>query len=88
MAHVGDLMERWPLKGRSVLLVDKTGVGAPVCDMFVRANLNPFAITITGGKEVHAEGNEIHVPKRDLAIAGASAPTESAPGVCGWPALD
>jgi hypothetical protein len=50
-------------------LVDATGVGRPVVDMFEQARLNPYAITITGGSAVTEEGTEIRVPKRDLAMA-------------------
>jgi hypothetical protein len=67
--HVAELLSRPPLLGRTVLLVDATGVGRPVVDLFERAKLSPLAITITGGNEVHQEGSELHVPKRDLAMA-------------------
>jgi len=51
-----------------VLVVDKTGVGAPVVDMFRRAALGvPLtAVTITGGNAVARDGEDVHVPKRDL----------------------
>ena len=51
----------------SALIVDATGVGAPVVDLFKRAKVRPVAITITGGFEVtRLSGREFRVPKRDL----------------------
>ncbi|HAA80524.1 MAG TPA: hypothetical protein DCE09_02675, partial [Thermoanaerobacter sp.] len=55
------------LKGKTTLVVDKTGVGSPVVDMLKRAGLNPLvAITITGGNTVNKDDDGYHVPKRDL----------------------
>ena len=48
------------------LVVDKTGVGAPVTDMLRDARLNPVAVTITGGDSVTKDGRSYRVPKRDL----------------------
>jgi hypothetical protein len=51
----------------SQLVVDATGVGAPVVDMFKRAKVRPIAVTITWGFEVtRVSGREFRVPKRDL----------------------
>ena len=50
----------------SALVIDHTGVGRPVFDLFNRAGLSPIGISITGGNEVHCEGREYRVPKRDL----------------------
>lgn len=53
--------------GECLLAVDATGVGAPVIDMFDRSGLQGLvAITITGGSEVHIDGRNVHVPKRDI----------------------
>jgi hypothetical protein len=52
--------------GEVELVVDATGVGRPVVDMFVRAGLEPIAITITGGMVPTNDGREWRVPKRDL----------------------
>jgi len=49
------------------LVVDATGVGAPIVDLFVRAGLAPVAIHIHGGDTVTRDGgSRYHVPKRDL----------------------
>jgi hypothetical protein len=70
--EVAQLLCRPPLEGSSVLLVDATGVGRPIVDLFDRARLDPMAITITGGSQVLNEGRELRVPKRDLAMAIAA----------------
>lgn len=54
------------LIGKTALVVDKTGVGGPVVDMFERAFLRPVAITITAGNEVTVDSGGYKVPKRDL----------------------
>jgi hypothetical protein len=52
------------------LVIDATGVGAPVVDMVRRADLGGIyvtAVTITGGNAVHRDGHRAaSVPKRDL----------------------
>ena len=52
------------------LVVDKTGVGAPVVDMLKRLELAPISVTITGGHEVtRVTGREYRVPKIHLVSA-------------------
>ena len=53
-------------KGDSHLVVDGTGVGAPVVDLFREGGLSPISVTITGGDATTHEGGNWHVPKRDL----------------------
>jgi hypothetical protein len=50
------------------IVVDRTGVGRAVFDLFVLAELPVVGITITGGNQVIAEqdGTGFRVPKRDL----------------------
>src|SRR5689334_10930492 len=50
--QVQALMQQEPLSPQTPLVVDKTGVGAGVVDMFKAADLYPRAITITGGDAV------------------------------------
>jgi hypothetical protein len=57
-------LQRFPK--HTALCIDRTGVGAPVFDMFVAAGLEPIGINITGGDQVHEDGNLYRVPKRDL----------------------
>jgi hypothetical protein len=57
-----------PLRGRTTVAIDATGVGQPVVDL-LRPSLNRapcHAITITGGTSVHSAGSNHSVPKRDL----------------------
>jgi len=64
-------MEANVTKQRPVaLVVDKTGVGAPVVDMLKRLALKPIAVTITGGHETtRVTGYEYRVPKVHLVSA-------------------
>jgi hypothetical protein len=48
------------------LLVDATGVGRPVVDLFKERGLRYKAITITGGNRVTGAAGGYGVPKRDL----------------------
>jgi Terminase RNaseH-like domain len=50
----------------ATLVVDQTGVGAPVVDMFRKANLNPAGVLIHGGATESHEGHTYKVPKRNL----------------------
>ncbi len=64
---VGERLHALPEdKKRPRLIVDKTGVGAPVVDLFVEAGLRPVAITITGMGEPTKVPGGWNVPKRDL----------------------
>jgi hypothetical protein len=65
--EVKDLLCKLP---GSTLVVDATGVGRAVVDMFRKARLPAqrlVAVTITGGHAVTEEGaRSVHVPKKDL----------------------
>jgi hypothetical protein len=52
----------------SRLVVDATGVGAPVVEMLraARPACRVTAVTITSGDRAHGGGEEWHVPKKDL----------------------
>jgi hypothetical protein len=72
--RVKGMLEAPPLAGRpTVLLVDKTGVGAGVVDTFVHLGIRPIALTIHGGSRVTSEPSYAYagyrVPKRDLVAA-------------------
>jgi hypothetical protein len=58
-----------PALAGATLIVDATGVGAPVVDELRRAGVRPVAVTITGGDTVTHEGQAYRVPKRDLVSA-------------------
>jgi len=57
--------------GLRTVVIDRTGVGAPVWDMMQRAYFNArlAGILITGGANVTRDGSIYHVPKRDLIMA-------------------
>lgn len=60
--------ERLRLRGK--LIVDQTGVGRPVVDIFKKFGLHPVGITITAGTNVTKdEYGGFNVPKRDLVSA-------------------
>jgi hypothetical protein len=50
----------------ATLVVDATGVGRPVADLFAAAQLDPVAVTITGGDKESHERGDYRVPKRNL----------------------
>ena len=63
--RVEELMQSAPLRGCE-LVVDQTGAGRPVVDLFRDAGLNPVGVTITGGDSASRDGREHRVPKRQL----------------------
>jgi hypothetical protein len=60
------IMRSPALSGKSALVVDGTGCGRPVFDMFEKASLKPIGVYIHGGDSVTHDGNIWRVPKRDL----------------------
>ncbi|MBI2401437.1 MAG: hypothetical protein HYV20_01590 [Gemmatimonadetes bacterium] len=69
VADVRDLLECPPLKGATAgLVVDATGVGAAVVDLFEDAGRGVWVVpvTITAGSEAHEGFEGWRVPKRDL----------------------
>jgi hypothetical protein len=58
------LLDQQPLAGDCTLIIDHTGVGRPIYDMFVDAKLQPIGLTITGGTTWHREtSRQWHVAK-------------------------
>lgn len=67
VARVQGMLATPPLSVRTPLVIDKTGVGTAVADMFTAAGMRPHAVTITGGDEVIRDGTyHVKVPKREL----------------------
>jgi hypothetical protein len=64
--EVEDMLRRPPLRGCCDLVVDATGVGRPVVDLFSERELRPVAVIITGGMEATEDDAGWRVPKRDL----------------------
>jgi hypothetical protein len=71
VTHVTTVVERARLKGAVTLVLDYTGVGRPVADMFRKARLSCQlrAIYVHSGDAVTWDGWMIGVPKRDLIAA-------------------
>jgi hypothetical protein len=69
--RVCDVMRHPKMEHRSRLVVDATGVGAPVVDLLQSAGLGVSltTVTITGGERAHGQGERWHVPRGDL-LAG------------------
>ena len=63
---VTSMMRSPALANNVALVIDQTGCGRPVFDMFEKAWLNPIGVLIHGGDSVTHEGNSWRVPKRDL----------------------
>jgi hypothetical protein len=60
-------IRRTRLRGEhSILLVDETGVGRAVTDLFRMHSVYPVGLTLTGGDHVHWEGLRARVPVREL----------------------
>jgi hypothetical protein len=61
------LLQRPPLSGQAQLVIDQTGVGRAIYDLFVEAHLHPVGVTITGGASWHRESAyQWHVSKNLL----------------------
>jgi hypothetical protein len=66
VTKTNEIMRSPALNGQASLVVDQTGVGAPVVDLFRQAGLNPVGVLIHGGDKASSEGDTWRVPKRDL----------------------
>jgi hypothetical protein len=66
VSKVSSTLRSSALAGNVSLVVDQTGVGAPVVDLFRQAGLNPIGVMIHGGDRATNEGDTWRVPKRDL----------------------
>lgn len=65
--NVAQLLNRAPLSTHETsLILDQTGVGRPVVDLFRGAGLRPVAVTITAGSEETNDGDDWRVPKLTL----------------------
>src|SRR5262249_49602932 len=64
VAHVGRLLTKLP--GHPELVIDFTGVGRPIFDMFVYSGVFPTGVVITGGMAETRDGPACFVPKLTL----------------------
>src|SRR6201989_1092535 len=63
-AHVGRLLDKLP--AGTELVIDLTGVGRPVFDMFVYSGISPLGVLITAGASETRDGSICSVPKLTL----------------------
>ena len=66
--YITDIIRGLPERPKPpVLVIDGTGVGRAVVDLFREARMSPVAVSITAGRDVgEPGGNAFTVPKRDL----------------------
>lgn len=71
--YVQNLLVRPPLYGEADLVLDETGVGRAVADIFEERGMSPIRVAITAGNDVTYQGGDrFHVPKTTL-ISGVDA---------------
>lgn len=63
---------RTPELAGATLLIDRTGVGRAVGDMFGNDDVRPIGVTVHGGDSVSRDGPHYRVPKRDLIFAAVA----------------
>jgi hypothetical protein len=63
VVHVMDLLSRPRFRGKAELVIDMTGVGRPVFDMFQGYGVTPIGVLITGGDSQTRDGSIYRVPK-------------------------
>lgn len=61
------LLRQEPLRGRTTLVVDATGVGRAVADLFAGLGRRTINVTITGGQDASRTGQDFTVAKKLLA---------------------
>lgn len=70
VADVRQLMDTPPLRPETThLILDETGVGRPVADLFDAAGVRNVRVSITGGTTVSGHAGHLSVPKRDLVFS-------------------
>jgi hypothetical protein len=67
--RVEALLDSSPLKGKAQLVIDATGVGPAVTDIFTKRGRSFKAVKIHGGDAESREGSIYRVPKRNLVSA-------------------
>lgn len=67
VTHVERLLKRPPFLGRAELVIDHTGVGRPVFDLFITRGVSPIGVSITSGDVETFDANGAwRVPKLTL----------------------
>jgi len=63
-AHTQEMFAKLQERGKAWLVLDGTGVGVAIVDLFRKMNLRPVALTLTGGDQVNWSANAVSVPKK------------------------
>jgi hypothetical protein len=72
--RVAELLRTPPLAGRSILVIDATGLGTPVLDQLCQIGVTGVtAVTITGAMSISGGNGSYCVPKRVLVTALSTA---------------
>jgi hypothetical protein len=66
VAHVIERMSNPRLRGKADLVIDYTGVGRPVFDLFRVQGISPIGVSITAGHAITRDGSVWSVPKGHL----------------------
>jgi hypothetical protein len=74
--YVTEALARSPLNSHADFVLDQTGCGAPVGDLFDHAGLKPIRVVITAGLSTEHHGRKWGVPKHEL-ISGLDAALHS-----------
>ena len=69
VAHVANVLARPPLVGDATLVIDETGVGRAVGDIFENAGMKPIRISITAGNEATVAGIRRHHVAKSILIS-------------------
>ena len=69
VCEVGVMLTRHPLKDGCELVIDETGVGRAVGDIFATRGLKPIRVTITGGNEEAQSGSRRYTVPKSLLIS-------------------
>jgi hypothetical protein len=73
VAHVRDVLNRPPLRDRCHLVIDESGVGRAVGDMFAAAGLRAVRVSITAGTDVTKQDELRWSVAKSLLISGVDA---------------
>ena len=73
VAHVRDVLSRPPLRDRCHLIIDESGVGRAVGDMFTTAGLRPVRVAITAGVDAVKQDTLRWSVAKSLLISGVDA---------------
>lgn len=77
VARVGLVCKTAPLYQNHKLVIDQTGVGRPVYDMFKLAKLSPIGITITGGDSWSREASDHYRVSKGILVSRLQADLHS-----------